>query len=159
MRGLAFSVFFFFILLLLPLAKAQVEEGEASVRAPASREHFSIRKFVLFLYDLFFLNELVNSINGAIEAFKLGELSLIPLHIENIRESINKCCDLSSFFMISAMCAYLSNYFSFLSRLSDLALPLLARLPFCNSPLRDLPFTFFEWVNSSADRFISLLRI
>jgi len=158
-RGLAFSIFFFFILLLLPLAKAQVEEGEVSVRAPTPREHFSIRKFVLFLYDLFFLNELVNSINGAIEALKLGELSLIPLHIETIRESINKCCNLSSFFIISAMCAYLSNYFSFLSRLSDLTLPPLARLPFCNTPLYDMPFTFFEWVASSADSFISLLRI
>ncbi len=159
MRGLAFSVFFFFILLLLPLAKAQVEEGEASVRAPASREHFSIRKFVLFLYDLFFLNEIASSINEVIEALTLGELSLIPLHIENIRESINKCCDLSSFFIISAMCAYMSNYFSSLIRLSDLTLPLLARMPFCNSPLRDMPFTFFEWVNSSADRFTGLLKI
>lgn len=159
MRGLAFSFFFFFILLILPLAKAQVEEGEVSARAPASGEHFSMRKFVLFLCDLLFLNELADSINEVIEALTLGELSLIPLHIETIRGSINKCFDLSSFFIISAMCAYMSNYFSFMSRLSDLALPLLARLPFCNSPLRDAPFTFFEWANSSADRFIGLLKI
>jgi hypothetical protein len=158
-RGLAFSVFFFFILLLLPYASAQVVEGEASVRTPTPSEHFSFRKFVIFLLDFFYLKDILDLITDSFETLMRGDLSAAFLYMAMVEENVNKCFNLSLFFVISSICSYLSTYYSFIRRIADIILPLLAMLPFCHSPLTEAPFAFFEWCTSVIDRFIPLFRI
>jgi len=158
-RGLALSVFFFFILLFLPYTSAQVVEGEVSTRTPTPSEHFSFRKFVIFLLDLFYLKDMLDLIRNGFESLTQGNISAIFLYIGMVEENLDKCFNLSPFLAISSICSYLSTYYSFIRRIADIALPLLAMLPFCNSPITEAPFAFFEWCTSVIERFIHMLRI
>lgn len=154
MRGLAFL--FFFFILLLPFSDAQVE-GEVSPRTPTETEHFSTRKFLLFAMDLFYIPELISEARALFSTFYA--LGTVYEHIENMRTILDKCLALTPFFVLSSLCAYLSTYFPQMKTMSDVLLPVINRMPFCNSPLTEAPATPTDWAFAPIEKIAPLLRI
>ena len=148
MRGLAILVS---LLISFAAVSAQVEEGEVSVRTPTDTEHFSMRKFIIFVLALFFVPELV----GETRAF-LGSLSNVsvlrselPAYVKNVKSILDECYGLSFMFIISSLMAYISTYFSFVSDIADMILPIMSNMTFFDVPWPETPWAFLSWALSA----------
>ena len=158
MRGLAILVS---LLISFTAVSAQVEEGEVSVRTPTDTEHFSMRKFIIFILSLFFVPELI----GETRAFFGGLFNVsvlrseLPAYVKNVKSILDECYGLSCMFIISSVMAYISTYFSFVSDIADVLLPVASNLAFFSVPWLETPWAFLSWALSVLSDFVSLFRV
>jgi len=112
---------------------------------------------MLFAMDLFYIPELISEAKALFSTFYA--LGAVYEHIENMRIILDKCLALTPFFVLSSLCAYLGAYFPPIKTMGDVLLPLLNRVPFCNSPLTETPSASADWAFAPIEKIVSLLRV
>jgi len=157
-RGLAILAS---LLISFAAVSAQVEEGEVSVRSPTDTEHFSMRKFIIFVLALFFVPELVGETRALLGSLSNVSVlrSELPAYVKNVESILDECYGLSLMFIISSVIAYISTYFSFVSEIADVILPAASNLAFFSAPWLETPWAFLNWVLSTLRGLASLFRV
>ena len=107
--------------------------------------------------NLFYIPELISEAKALFSTFYA--LGAVYEHIENMRIILDKCLALTPFFVLSSLCAYLGTYFPPIKTMGGVFLPILNRMPLCNSPLTETPATSTDWAFAPIEKIAPLLRI